>query len=257
MTSEPRLLRSALLDAHGFAHGFSLRTGGVSEGAFASLNLGRTVGDEPSHVTENVRRFCADLGADPARLYEVSQVHGRNVVCVHAESAVDDVRRIEADGLVTGVAGVAVGARTADCVPILLAHPGTGAVAAVHAGWRGVVARILDVAIAHLAEHHGAPSTELVAAIGPHIRPESFEVGPEVASQIAEAAHGDDVILERAPRPHADLARAVRAQLVHAGLAAEHVDDVGGCSLSERERFFSHRRDAGHTGRMLSAIRAR
>lgn len=257
MSSEPRILRSALLDAHRFAHGFSLRTGGVSEGAFESLNLARTVGDDPAHVAENVRRFCSELGADASRLYEVSQVHGRNVVCVDAEEAVGDVRSIEADGLVTGVRGHAIAVRTADCVPILLGHPRSGAVAAVHAGWRGVVARILDVAVAHLGEHHGAPASELVAAIGPHIRVESFEVGPEVASRIAAEAHGEAVVLEREPRPHVDLARAVRAQLVHAGLAGDHVDDVGGCTLSEPTRFFSHRRDAGHTGRMLSAILAR
>lgn len=239
-------LSSELLARHGFSHGFSLRTGGVSEGAFATLNLGRTVGDEPARVAENVRRFAGAIGADVARLFEVSQVHGRAVVRVTASSEVEAVRKIEADALVTSVAGAAIGVRTADCVPVLIGDRDSGAVAAVHAGWRGVVAGVLDVALDAL----GADRGSLVAAIGPHIR--LFEVGDEVAGQIAAAARGEDVIIPRTPRPHVDLAKAVRAQLRARGVL--EIDDVGGCTLSEPERFFSHRRDAGRTGRHLSAI---
>ncbi len=239
-------IRSALLDAHGFVHGFSLRTGGVSEGPFASLNLARTVGDDPAAVEENGRRFRAALGG--ATVYEVSQVHGRAVVEVTEADAVADVRRREADGLVTRVSGWAVAVRTADCVPILLADPETGAVAAVHAGWRGVASGILEPAFARLG---GAP----LAAIGPHIRLASFEVGPEVAEAIEAAAPGVEVTERREPRPHVDLAAAVRAQLE--GLGARAIDDVGGDTYADAARFFSHRRDAGRTGRHLSAIVAR
>lgn len=240
-------LRSALLDEHGFVHGFSTREGGVSEGPFGSLNLGRTVGDDPARVAENTRRFVEALGGP--RLFEVSQVHGRVVVEVGA-APIEAVRRIEADGLVASAAGDAVAVRTADCVPILLGNVETGAVAAVHAGWRGVEARIVEVAIERL----GAP-TALVAAIGPHVRLEAFEVSEEVAERIAAAAHGAEVVEARDPRPHVDLSAAVRAQLAHAGVA--RVDDVGGCTHAEPRRFFSHRRDAGRTGRHLSAIVAR
>lgn len=239
-------LSSALLSRSGFAHGFSLRTGGVSEGALASLNLGRAVGDEPARVAENMRRFAGAIGADVERLFEVSQVHGRAVVCVTASSELEEVRRIEADALVTSVAGAAIGVRTADCVPILIGDRESGAVAAVHAGWRGVVAGVLDAALDAL----GADPASLVAAIGPHIR--LFEVSFEVASQIAAAARGEDVVTLREPRPHVDLAKAVRAQLRARGVL--EIDDTGGCTLSEPERFFSHRRDAGRTGRHLSAI---
>lgn len=241
-------VRSALLDEHGFAHGFSTRQGGVSEGPFASLNLARTVGDDPAAVAENTRRFEAAIGG-PARLYEVSQVHGDALVEVAGEP-VADIRRIEADGLLARIAGAAVAVRTADCVPVLLADPETGAVAAVHAGWRGVEARIVGGAVARLG-----PAPRLLAAIGPHIRLDAFEVGPEVAERIAAVAHGEPVVERREPRPHVDLARAVRAQLVHAGV--ERIDDVGGCTHAEADRFFSHRRDRGNTGRHLSAIAAR
>lgn len=246
-------LRSALLSRHGFAHGFSLRTGGVSEGAFATLNLGRTVGDDPDAVAENARRFCAAIGVDQARVFEVSQVHGRAVARVEPSDTVLALRGVEADAIVTSVPSSVVAVRTADCMPILIAHPPSGAVAAVHAGWRGVVARVLDAAIDAL----DVDPRELVAAIGPHVRADAFEVGEDVAREIAESALGREVIIPREPRPHADLSAAVRAQLEARGVERENVDDVGGCTLSEPARFFSHRRDAGRTGRHLSAIAAR
>lgn len=241
------IVRSAELAARGFAHGFSTREGGVSEGAFASLNLARTVGDDLARVAENGRRFGDALGAP--RLYEVSQVHGAAIVEVGA-APVEDVRRIEADALIARRAGDAVAVRTADCVPILLADTERGHVAAVHAGWRGVEQRIVELVVARLG-----PPAALVAVIGPHIRRDAFEVSDEIAARIAAVAHGAPVVLPRAPRPHVDLAAAVIAQLRHAGVA--RIDDVGGCTHTEADRFFSHRRDGGHTGRHLSAIVAR
>jgi polyphenol oxidase len=249
-----RALRSALLDEHRFAHGFSLRSGGVSEGRYASLNLGRSVGDDPEHVAENARRFAGEIAVDLDRLYEASQVHGRGVV--DARGPITEVRKREADALVSMDAGVGVGVRTADCVPILIADPRTGVVSAVHAGWRGLVAYVIAAAVQRMHEQ-GAQPGDLVAAIGPHIRAESFEVGKDVASEIASAAHGVDVIVSRGARPHVDLAKVVVAQLVHAGIAKERIDDIGGDTFADAERFFSHRRDAGDTGRHLSAIAAR
>lgn len=241
-------LTSERLSREGFRHGFSTRMGGVSEGPFHSLNLGRTVGDAPGAVAENTRRFAAAIGADVECLFEVSQVHGRAVARVGPTSRVAEVRRIEADALVTDVAGVAIGVRTADCVPILIADRERGAVAAVHAGWRGLVAGVIGAALEAL----GASPSALVAVIGPHAR--ELEVGPDVAREIARAC-GSEVILERSPRPWADMARAARLQLEAGGV--REIDDVGGCTLREAERFFSHRRDAGRTGRHLSAIVAR
>lgn len=240
-----KVIRSALLAEHGFAHAFSLRTGGVSEGPFASLNLARGVGDDPERVADNTARFAEALGS--SAIYEVSQVHGRRVVEVAEGDDVMGVREIEADALVARVPGRAVAVRTADCVPILLGHPKSRHVAAVHAGWRGVVARITEAAIERLGE-----PGELVAAIGPHIRLAAFEVSHDVAAQIADAAHGEPVVAEREPSPHVDLARAVKAQL--RALGVTRIDDVGGCTHLEPDRFFSHRRDRGETGRHLSAI---
>jgi YfiH family protein len=246
------VVRSALLDRHGFAHGFSTRVGGVSEGPFASLNLARNVGDDLAAVEENYARVAKAIGYDVSRLREATQVHGAEIVFAETSVDAETARAWKADALVCREAGTAVGVRTADCVPILVADPATGAVAAIHAGWRGVVAHVVTRAIAALG---GDPSA-LVAAIGPHIRLASFEVSEDVAVQIA-AASTADVVDFRVPRPHVDLARAVRAQLLAIGLEAANVDDVGGDTFAEAARFHSHRRDGERSGRQLSAIVAR
>lgn len=244
------LLRSPLLTKHGFAHGFATRIGGVSAAPFDSLNLGRSVGDDPDAVAENVRRFCEALGTD--ELFEASQVHGRRVLEVADADRIADVRKEEADALVTSHG--AVGVRTADCMPILIADPETRTVAAVHAGWRGVANAIAIEAVERL-KARGIPPSRLVAAIGPHIRGESFEVGPEVVDAIEPVACGARFLVRASQKSHVDLAAVVKAQLEQ--MAVAHIDDVGGCTLTDPERFYSHRRDRGRTGRHLSAIVAR
>ncbi len=251
------ILRSALLARHGFLHGFSTRLGGVSVGPYASMNLGWTVGDDPRAVEENHQILAAEIGVDRSALRLATQVHGAAVL--DTDAAPRD-RRSEPpgtghDALVARAADVGVGVRTADCVPILVADPERGAVAAIHAGWRGVVAGVVPAAIEVLAPDH-ASRARLVACVGPHIRAERFEVGADVASQIA-AASEPATITSGGTRPHADLAHAVLVQLVRAGLAEANVDDVGGCTLGEPERFHSHRRDGERSGRMLSVIVAR
>ena len=243
------VLRSERLAAAGFAHGFSTRLGGVSAGPFASLNLARTVGDEAHAVDENLRRFAASLPADPAFVYAVSQVHGAAVRTVRRVEDPRAVRADEADALVATEPGVGASVRTADCLPVLMADPETGRVAAVHAGWRGVVRGIVPAAVEAMAPGRGA-----IAAIGPGIGPCCFEVGADVAAQIAAAAHGVRVVVD-GPRPRVNLRAAVRAQRGAAGLSV--VDDVEACTMCDLERFFSFRRDGQRSGRMLSAVVAR
>lgn len=244
------VLEAPRLRAAGFAHGFTLRTGGVSEGPFATANLGRDLGDDPAAVEENHRRLASALGFD--RLYEVRQVHGRALRQVGAEEDPARVRDESADGLIATQWGVAVGVRVADCVPVLLADPATGAVAAVHAGWRGVEARIVADAVARLGGRE-----RIRAAIGPHIRQEHFEVGPEVAQRLAAVAEGCEVVVEGSGRPHVDLAGIVRAQLRAAGVDDDRIEDVGGDTYADPARFFSYRRDGGRTGRHLAVVVAR
>jgi YfiH family protein len=170
--------------------------------------------------------------------------------------------RQEADALVLGAPPLdegargaeAVGVRVADCVPILVGARGTGAVAAIHAGWRGVVAGVIDAALARLGEP--SETGERVAAIGPCIGPGCFEVGAEVAESIAAACGDPGVIARRVgEKAFVDLRRAVRAQLVRAGVT--DVEDVPGCTRCEAARFFSYRRDGERSGRHLAAIARR
>jgi len=226
-----QVLTSELLSSRGFRHGFSLRDVGEDQLAEA-------------------------VGYPPELLFQVTQVHGGSVRLVGPDDDVETVREMEADALVAPAASpeVAVAVRVADCIPLLLADPVTGAVAAVHAGWRGTVARVVDAAIDHMVRHAKSRPTDLLAAIGPHIRVEAFEVGEEVAEQIAAAAHGAHVVQRDWDKPHVDLAAVVRAQLGARGLAAEHVDDVGGCTHTDPDRFFSYRRDGARAGRHLGVI---
>ena len=257
------VVTSALLRAAGFAHGFSLRGGGLSEGAFASLNLDVHVGDDPARVQENHRRFAAAVGYEPERRFEVTQVHGARCVEVREGDEPAALRALEADALVSGVAGVALGVRTADCVPVLLADPRSGAVAAAHAGWRGAVAGVVPRAVDLLRDRFGVDPVTLYCAIGPYIRPDAFEIGEEVAAEIDAAAArcGAASAVRRSSvagaKPHADLAALLTAQLVALGVPPAHIDDTGGCTFAEPDRFYSHRRDQGHTGRHFAVIVAR
>jgi polyphenol oxidase len=205
------VLRSERLSREGFAHGFSTRLGGVSAAPFDALNLGRAVGDSAEAVAENHRRLAMVVGYTVERLFEVSQVHGAAVRLVGPGDDALDVRGLEADALVGGGEGVAIGVRTADCTPVLVGDPGSGRVAAIHAGWRGVVAGVVRAGVDALLAASGAAPGRLVCAIGPCIRAESFEVSEDVARAIEEAALGERVIVPRSPRPHVDLVRAVVA----------------------------------------------
>jgi polyphenol oxidase len=250
-------LRSPLLSSHGFRHGFSLRDGGASTGPYARFNLGRSVGDDPRAVEHNQRLLAQDVGYPPDRLYEVDQVHGGVVARVDPALGPEVFRTREADALVSSGAGQALGIRVADCAPVLIADPESGAVAAVHAGWRGVVADIIPAAVRQLCAEGGGRPVRFVAALFPCIGVGAFEVGGEVATHLAERVSERCVVREADERPHVDLALAVHLQLEQAGLIDSHIERVPGCTFSEPARFFSHRRDRGVTGRHLAVIVSR
>ena len=243
-------MRSGLLDRFGFRHGFATREGGVSLAPFDTLNLGFTVGDDVDAVTENRRRFTASLELADDRLFEQRQVHGATVREVSPTDSPSAVAELEGDALIARVSGMGVAARTADCVAILIAHPITGDVAAVHAGWRGAVANVTRQAIDAL----GRNPAELLVAIGPHIRGDAFEIGADVAAELEASAPGCEVVDRSRLKPHGLLGKLVHYQLRKAGVPQDAIDDVGGCTHRDGAQFFSHRRDAGTTGRHLSAI---
>jgi hypothetical protein len=261
-------LTSSLLLAAGFCHAFFTRLGGVSQPPWDSLNFAASVGDDPLAVAENLRRAASALGLTPERLYFLSQVHGSAYRVLEGTEDWEEVVRSVGDITLSRTAGVGCGIRTADCVPVLLADRRSGAVAAVHSGWRGTAARIAGTGVRALRDLIGGnEGSELIAAIGPHIEPCCFEVGEDVARELAGASSaGESAVLwgehsssegAQAAKPRVDLRRIVRAQLEEAGLDPASIDDVRGCTVCDRDRFHSFRRDRDRSGRLLSAIVAR
>lgn len=224
-----------------------MRTGGVSAAPFDSLNSSGAVGDDPVAVSQNLSRLAAAAGVAPERLLVVKQVHGARVV-----EGVEASPELEADGLWTDVPGTAVGVRTADCLPILIEDP-RGRVAAVHAGWRGVIGQIVARAVEQLVAR-GAVAAELRVALGPCIQRCCFEVDGDLPGRF-EAAFGPEVIFrpQHTAKVHLDLSRAVGQTLARLGVPEGHVVALPHCTRCD-VRFFSHRREHGITGRHLSFI---
>ncbi len=217
----------------GYVVAFTTRVGGVSEGPFASLNLGRKSGDQVDRADENRRIACEAIGADLEKLALNYQVHSTRVL-----EAVPAMRNERADGLWTAEPHLPILAMSADCLPIALARTDGDkpAVAVLHAGWRGLLAGIVAA-----GAHAIGPGT-LAAAIGPGIGPCCYEVGEEVATPFRER-FGTDVVREGRLDLWTSAERALRA----AGIESVHRFDR--CTFCEPETFFSHRRDAGRTGR--------
>jgi YfiH family protein len=243
----PLFLTSALLPV---PHGFSTRQGGVSEGPYASLNLGYSVGDERSRVEQNFQRLAQAAGTRVDRFAAVSQVHGDRVLEAGRGPLAANGVVGEADALWTSQRDLAVGVKTADCVPILLVDPDRKTVAAVHSGWRGTDLGIAARAVETLVGRGSSPA-RILAAIGPAIRACCYEVSDDLAERF-RSAFGPEVVERRGGAPHLDLVRAIRSTLEGAGLLAKHIDVLPQCTSCDREEFFSHRRDKGVTGRHLS-----
>ena len=247
-----RLFSSEILRAAGFPHAFTTRQGGVSTGPFASLNLGRGVDDDPAAVRANRLAVAQALALDPERHVEADQVHGAVVAVVGAADAGRSVA--EADGLVAVEPGTVLAVHAADCVPILLADPRTGAVAAVHAGWRGTAAGIAAEAVTVMADRFGTRPEDVLAALGPSIGPCHYEVDEPVRERFRRWPWWEEVATSHAHgRWQLDLRAANRRQLLDTGLLPERIDVLDLCTYHHPDLFFSHRRDRV-TGRMAAII---
>jgi hypothetical protein len=221
------------------------RSGGVSAGSYAAMNLGRGGGDEPAALEENRRRFERFLPAQPIPL---AQVHGTAVATLHRDTTASPT----ADAAVTREAGVVCSVLTADCLPVLLTDRAGSAVGIAHAGWRGLAAGVLEATVDALARL-GAERGNLLAWLGPAIGPAAFEVGADVHAAFCDTDPGADAFFA-AGRPdkwHADLYGLARRRLARAGVASVH--GGGQCTYTEAARFFSYRRER-HSGRMATAV---
>jgi YfiH family protein len=239
-----RLYRSRVIPDQGFLHGFPERTGGVSTGARASLNLGLRWGDDREAVDENRRRVAAHVGYAPDQLQVTKHVHGTAVWRV-GEPLPEPP---EFDGLVCDRAGPVLGAFAADCIPLVFAEPDARVIGAAHAGWRGTVGGVAGNVVARMAEL-GARPERVRVALGPSIGPCCFEVGPEVTAQFRERFGALPGMVVAGPRKeHIDLRVATRAILEQAGVRAEHIDAAPPCTQCNPDRFFSYRRDGKDGG---------
>ena len=241
------LTDETLFEACGVRVAFMSREGGVSEGAFASLNTGINTDDDMERVRRNQAIVLEAMGCPGAPLVVPNQVHGTAIVRV---DGAQDVRRAldeaaaGADAVMVRTPGVAALLNTADCLPLIIVAP-SGAFAVVHAGWRGALAGIAGKAARALAEAGGEDPAGFNAYIGPHIRQECFETSEEIAAQFADA-FGEDVL---ADSRHVSLARVVGVDLARAGVSAERIADAGICTVCASERYFSYRATDGICGR--------
>jgi YfiH family protein len=239
---------------NGVRAGFIGRRGGVSRGVYASFNLAGWIGDDPAAVAENWRRWHA---ANPViRPAILMQVHRAEVIRVRRGDAILDGNRPSADGMVTTDANIALGIFSADCVPVLLYDATAHAAGALHAGWRGALANIVEAGLGAMSAV-GARPDRIRAAIGPAIGPCCFEVDTKLADefgrQIPAAAS-----FRRSGRPgkaYLDLRGIVRSQLEAAGLDPNEIRMAGPCTRCNQDEYFSRRGAGGAvTGLQMSFI---
>ncbi len=236
-------------------HGFFGRRGGVSSGEFFSLNVSVSVADKRENVAANRTRVMDALGLPPEKLATLSQVHSTRVVTVGKDF--DFTSRPEADGLVSNTSGVALGVLSADCTPVLFVDVQAGVIGSCHAGWRGAVDGIIANTIAAMSAL-GAEPTRIIAAIGPTIWLENYEVGPDFAADfLALHKEGEGFLTGLGPqnREHFDLPGFVRAELERSGIV--HIGQTRACTYANPDMYFSHRHATHNntrTGRQISII---
>jgi hypothetical protein len=277
-------------------HAFTTRRGGSSQAPCAGLNLGFTESDRRERVEQNRHHFLAQLGVEDFALASARQVHSSHSFVVTrdredqltyqlpgAEVLLPAAANAPAgDGLMTAEPGVLLAIRIADCLPVLLVDPRQHVVAAVHAGWRGALARVIEKAVGDMRRAFGSDPQKLIAALGPSIRACCYEVGEEVVEAFhgsfagadeffqplpirPEAATDRHTILfmsayppghapEHVPAAHLDLIAVARHQLASAGVKPANILVADYCTACRTDLFFSHRREGGRTGRQAAAI---
>ena len=245
---------SPLLERAGVQHAFSTRLGGISAPPFDSLNLGNPSGcdvqDDYPRIYQNYDLLQAAVGLAGRERCWVHQVHGGAVVEIPRGEPFESGAK--ADAMVSDDAGRILAVRVADCVPVLLATADGTRVAGIHAGWRGVTAEVVPAAYRVLLRERATAT--ILAAIGPCIGFESFEIGPEVLEQFAAAFGPEAPIRRRDGKGYVDLRAAIRVQLLRLGVPTDQIDTTDRCTVCDADEFFSHRRERGITGRMAALI---
>ena len=234
-------------------HAVFTRNGGVSPEPWASLNVGGTVGDERPRVVENRLRSFRALGRDPHSMFDVWQVHSADVVVANAPHNFSPPE-FKADGIITDNPEVTLYMRFADCTPILLHDPQRNAVGIVHAGWMGTVKHAAAAAVRAMTDAYGTNPADVLAAIGPSIGPDHYEIGLDVITRVREAFHedADSLLVRHEDRTHFNLWAANRLSLTRAGV--RQIEIAGLCTACHPEDWYSHRAQKGKTGRFGAMI---
>ncbi|RCS25547.1 peptidoglycan editing factor PgeF [Phyllobacterium salinisoli] len=253
----PAPIRSPLLqagDGKNIVHGFFTRQGGISQGIYQGLNVGAGSHDQPQHVAENRRKVAQSLGVQPDHLLTVHQVHSPDVIIVTRPF---EGERPKADAMVTATPGIALGALSADCGPVLFADIEARVIGSAHAGWRGAIGGVLENTVEAMIAL-GADRSRIVAVLGPTIGPENYEVGPEFFAQFVERDASYAGYFSPSPQDGYkmfDLWSFIIDRLEAAGVAA---DALRQCTYANEAQFFSYRRathrNEADYGRQISAI---
>ena len=251
--ADKQMLEYGILKPYSNIFAFSTtRHGGCGEETYATFNCTHYCGDRPEHVRANLENLSALLPVRPRVVVIPRQTHTTNVRVIADVPTSEELQDV--DAVVTHLTGFCLCVSTADCVPVLLYDKDKQVVAAIHAGWRGTVGRIVEKTLEVMKRHYGTEGKDVVACIGPSISLESFEVGDEVYAAFEEAGFDMNRIARRYEKWHLDLWEANRMQLLACGVLPEHIEVAGVCTYQQHEDFFSARRLGIKSGRILSGI---
>lgn len=249
--SYPILENTGIVD-----HGFSTRLGGVSTGGFSSMNLSLSRGDDPKAVEENTRRIAAALGVKKEKMVYTQQTHTTNVAAVSQEDAGKTFK--ETDGLVTNVPGICLVTFYADCVPLYFVDTVNKAIGLSHSGWRGTVGKMASATVAKMKECFGTRPEDIVAAVGPSICQDCYEVSGDVIDQFRDAypkEYWGELFYEKeGGKFQLDLWKANEINLREAGIHPNHIAVTNVCTCCNPEILFSHRVQGWNRGNLCAFL---
>ena len=243
----------------GFLHAVSTRKGGVSGKPFDGLNFSHRVGDRSDRVTENRGLFCRAVGVKADHLVTVNQTHSDIVVCVAAGDEGKGARDnpvADGDALVTNIPGLPLFIQTADCMPVLLADPIKKVVGVAHAGWKGTFMGIAAKTVEKMVEHYGCRAEDIHAAFGPAIGPCCYEVEASMRDELKKSYAWAEEAFRNGfhGKWHLDMEEVNARQVMEKGVKPENLIRPGICTIENLDLFYSHRAEAGKTGRFATLV---
>jgi polyphenol oxidase len=241
-------------------HAFTTRIGGVSGGCYSSLNFSVREGDPEEHVKRNYQITAAAFAVSPEQFLTVRQVHGDGILVIkEPDFRIPEGKLPEYDGIITNQTGIAVGIKTADCVPVLIVDRIKRIVGVVHAGWRGTALKIAAKAVMRFREDFLSATEDMIAAIGPSIGPCCYQVDAQVVRAMGPDGGTDSYFraCKEDGRWMLDLPSLNRRHLLEAGLNPENIEMSGLCTSCLPDLFYSHRGESGKTGRQLNFLMLR